>query len=49
MVIGQKFLQDRRLTAWGECAHNDRQQVNARFVYEDDGPAFFDGLFFNAG
>ena len=49
MVIGQKFLQDRRLTAWSVCAHNDRQQVNARFVYEDDGPVFFDGLFFNAG
>ena len=49
MVIGQKLLQDGRLATRSIRAHHDRQQVDPRFIYEDDRSSFFGGLFFNAG
>ncbi len=49
MILGQKLLQNGRTAARGIRAHHNGQQVDPRFVYEDDGAPFFGGLFFNSG
>jgi len=49
MVIGQKLFQDGCLAAGCIGAHHDGQQIDPRFVYEDDGAPFCGRLFFNLG
>jgi hypothetical protein len=49
MIIRQKLFQDGRPATRSRSAHDEWQQVNARFVYEDDGSPFFGRLFFNSG
>ena len=49
MFVRKKLLQNGRLTTRGVGTDHDRQQINPRFVYEDDGPPFCFGLFFSSG
>jgi hypothetical protein len=49
VVAAQPQAQDRRLPARGVRADEPRQQVEAGFVYPDDGPAFLVSPFLSAG
>ena len=49
MVTRHWYVQPRRLSTRGIRAHPRGQQVEARFVYPDDGPPFRMGFFLSAG
>src|SRR5258708_5432817 len=49
MLTCQFDAQDGRLAAWCPGPHCERQQVKARFVYPDNGRAFFDRFFRKGG
>lgn len=49
MDIGKILVQDGHAASQGIGAHHHGQQVEARFVYEDDGSSFLFGLFFSSG
>jgi len=49
MIPGERDVQERSLSAWGIRPHPARQEVEARFVYPDDGLSVSLGPLFSAG
>jgi hypothetical protein len=49
MVAAQREAEDRRLPAWGVGSDRAWEEVEARFIDPDDGPALLVGPLFRAG
>jgi len=49
VIAAQREAEDRRLPAWGVGPDRAREEIEARFVDPDDGPALLVGPLFRAG